>query len=95
LVVTWLTKTNFSFALEAKMPLAELPLAWVLLWAFVVDGELLPPQAAMMAVARPAPAPVSAVRRVTARARDRGLSSCCFASAHSRRSRASFANSDS
>src|SRR3954466_2664643 len=93
-VVTWLTKTNFSLAFEPKMPPAGVPLAAVLLCAFVLDGELLPPHAAMIAVARPAPAPVSAPRRVMARRRDWGVSSC-FPSAHSRRSSASFAKSDS
>src|SRR3954453_20757042 len=92
-VVTWLTKTNFRLPFEPKMPAAGVPLDW-LLWAFVVDGELLPPHAEMIAVARPAPAPVSAVRRVILRQRDAGVSSS-LPSAHSRRSIASFANSDS
>src|SRR3954447_21093415 len=64
-VVTWLTKTNFSLPLEPKMPAAGVPLDVVC--AVVDDGELLPPHAAMIAVARPAAPPVSAVRRVTAR----------------------------
>src|SRR4051812_12037118 len=94
LVVTWLTNTNFRLPFAPKMPAAGLPLDWLVLWAFVVDGLLLPPHAEMMAVARPAPAPVSAVRRVIARQRDAGVSSS-LPSAHSRRSIASFANSDS
>jgi hypothetical protein len=63
-------------------------------WAVDFDGELLPPHAAMIAVARPAAPPVSAVRRVTARIRRSGVSSS-FESAHSRRSIASWAKSDS
>src|SRR3954468_20796036 len=94
LVVTWLTNTNFRLPFAPKMPAAGLPLDWLVLWAFVVDGLLLPPHAEMMAVARPAPAPVSAVRRVILRQRDAGVSSS-LPSAHSRRSIASFANSDS
>src|SRR5919112_6437706 len=73
-VVTWLTNTNFSLPFDPKMPAAGVPLDW-LVWALVVDGELLPPHAEMMAVARPAPAPASAVRRVIARQRDSGVSS--------------------
>src|SRR3954465_7218588 len=92
-VVTWFTNTNFRLPFEPKMPEAGVPLAW-LVWAFVVDGELLPPHAAMIAVARPAPAPVRAVRRVIARQRASGVS-CSLPSAHSRRSIASLANSDS
>src|SRR3954471_10724113 len=92
-VVTWLTKTNFGLPLDLKIPLAGVPLD-VLVWAFVVDGELLPPHAAMIAVAMPAAPPVSAVRRVTARAFVCGVSSC-FESAHSKRSSASSTKSDS
>src|SRR3954447_5067300 len=93
LVVTWLTNTNFRLPFDPKMPAAGVPLDW-LVWALVVAGLLLPPHAEMMAVARPAPAPVSAVRRVIARQRDAGVSSS-LPSAHSRRSIASLANSDS
>src|SRR4051812_32973904 len=94
LVVTWLTKTNFRLPFDPKMPAAGVPLDWLVDWALVVDGLLLPPHAEMMAVARPAPAPVSAVRRVIARQRDSGVSSS-LPSTHSRRSIASLANSDS
>src|SRR3954454_19163814 len=75
------------------MPLAGVPLD-VLVWAFVVEGELLPPHAAMIAVAMPAAPPVRAVRRVTARFLVSGVCSC-FDSAHSRRSSASLTKSDS
>src|SRR3954447_10840452 len=86
-VVTWLTKTNFSFVEVLKMPLAGVPLSAPLL----DDGEL-DPQAARAAVAMPAADPVSADRRGKARHLEAGGGSC-LASSHSRRSIASWTGS--
>jgi hypothetical protein len=92
-VVTWLTRTNFSFGCDPKTPAAGVPAAA----AAVVPVELVflpPPQALRMKAATPAAPPVSAVRRDMSLHRLCGVSSC-GPSAHSRRSITSWAASRS
>src|SRR4051812_23933635 len=92
-VVTWLTSTNFSFLVTAKIPLPPSWAAVAVAVAFALSG-LLEPQAGSMALAIPAAPPVRAARRLSARMRVAGVSSCLL-SAHSRRSNASWTGSSS
>src|SRR5690348_9733295 len=85
-VVTWLTKTNLSFLLLLKMPLAGVPPPPPLDALLEPDP---PPHAASAVATSPAAPPVSAPRRVIAAHLDRGSSFPSRASLHSSRSSAS------
>src|SRR3954452_21704749 len=64
LVVTWLTKTNFSFESDGPKTVEPPPPPLVCALAFVVVFLLSePPQAARIVAARPAAPPVRAARR--------------------------------
>src|SRR4051812_18673279 len=90
-VVTWLTRTNFSLP---SLPKTLPPSSAAAAVAVALESLPLEPHAPSIAAARPAAPPVSAVRRVTARHRVTGVSSC-LPSAHSRRSSASLTGSSS
>src|SRR4051794_16432186 len=89
LVVTWLTNVNLGLPVSPKMPLAGVPLSDA---ALDVDLLLPPPHASSRKAVRPTAPPPSAVRRVTLRQRESGVSSS-FLSLHSRRSTASWITS--